>query len=135
MKPIPIFWGRVEKGVLRLRDKRRYDEYLQTLEGEIELTLKRWRKGRSLAQNAYWHGVVLPIIAGHIGELDEDELCQIFAKKFLSYYKTYKGKEYKFTPSTAQLDTAEMAEFIRKVVIFVAQEFGIVIPDPDKVVF
>jgi hypothetical protein len=132
----PIFFAKISKQNIVYHHPDQLRDYLLTFKDgqELEVVVKKFRKNRTLNQNDYWHGVVLPLIADSIGELDPEEVCQILRKKFLSYKKHYKGKEYIFTESTANLSTMEMGMFIDKVIIFVSQEFGIIVPDARKVV-
>ena len=66
----PIFRARVtDAGKLQIMDRRSdYARLLQRLKGKIvDVTVRRHREKRSLAQNAWWWGVAIPLIADHLG--------------------------------------------------------------------
>jgi hypothetical protein len=63
MKPSPIFYGHVENGKVVFDHQEKYLVHLSGLEGKrVELTIKKYRKDRSLSQNAFYWGVVIEIL-------------------------------------------------------------------------
>ena len=130
---LPLFKGKTKDGKLSLADPDKFKKYVYGLgEQEVELTLGKFREKRSLGSNNFYHGVVLPIMAEAIGELDPEELCQDLRRKFLSYKKVVKGKERTYILSTAGLSKEDMALYLDKVLVVAAQN-NIVIPDPDEI--
>lgn len=84
---IPVFRGSVDdRGKVHLLNCDAFDKYAETLKGKpVVLTLKQWRQTRSNPQNAYFHGVVLPLItdaSGHTAAEVKDAL----KFKFLASY-------------------------------------------------
>ena len=67
--PTPVFAGRVDaRGHLTLDQQPRFLRWLSRMAGErVELVVRRARSKRSLAQNAYMHGVVFPMVAEYTG--------------------------------------------------------------------
>ena len=92
-----------------------------------ELTVKIYKKNRSLEQNAYLWGCVYQIISEETG-YTPDEVHQIFAEKFLSYEK--KGKT--FVKSTTKLNTAEMEDYLRRCREFASMELHLYVPLPGE---
>ncbi|MFA5168759.1 MAG: hypothetical protein WC530_09550 [Candidatus Omnitrophota bacterium] len=99
-------------------------------EGEnVVVTIKRRYKNRTLNQNAYYWGVVLPPIAEHTGHTAE-ECHEAYKRMFLPPRIVEFGKmSFKMPGSSADLSTVEMTEFIEKIRAHAAVEFGMNIPD------
>jgi hypothetical protein len=128
----PVFHSTVEGGELIIRDRPFFDKYLTNFkEGELlELTLKKYKKNRTLKQNAYYFGVVLPLMAEHTGysanEIHEIEKRRHLPRKILTLF----GKEYHMPGSTATLSVGEMVEYVDRCIADAA-EMGINVPPPD----
>lgn len=106
---------------------------LKLLSGPVVLTLRKFREQRSSSQNRYLHGVVIPILADHPGYDDHQELKHELKRKFLlDPDRPLHDAGLLKTRSTADLNTAEMTEFIESVRRFAAVEFGCVIPNPGE---
>ena len=133
-KLMPIFWGTIgEDGRLIIHDQKRLKEYLTGLKkGEVEITIRRWRKNRTLPQNSFYWAVILELVAEYTG-MEIEEVHQTFERKFLSYRKFYKGRSYPFVRRCSSLSTAEFSEYIDKIIAFASQEFGIMFPQPNEV--
>lgn len=124
----PVFFGYVTKGELYLEQERRYDALLRHLEGsDIELLLRKRRRTRSNQQNRYLHGVVIPVFAEHLG-YDPTEMKEALKWRFLQVHRNGKLPTVR---STANLNTAEMTEFIEQT-RRLAAEMGCNIPNPGE---
>lgn len=120
-----IFHGVIEKGKVRLDNPSNYLVHLSSLEGKrIELSLQKERNNRTLNQNAYYWGVVIPILAEHHG-YEPDEMHTALKYKFL---KKHEDTDLVTTGSTKKLSTVEFGEYLDRIIRWAAQE-GIVIPD------
>ncbi len=128
MKIKPIFLATGKNGDVRIHQKQRFVEYVQSLgDGIIEITACRRRRTRTLEQNAYLWGVVYPTISdwnGHTSEENHDILKSMFLKRRI-------GK-YVVVGSTAKLTTVEFGEYIDKIIQWAGQE-GVEIPLPDTI--
>lgn len=127
------FLGRVEGGKLIIKSQKALDTYLaQIPDGkDVFVTIKPVRRTRSLPQNAWYWGCVLPLISEHTGHSVE-ELHEIFKRLFLPpKYIEYRGKEIKLPSSTTATDTLEFATFVDRVRAEAAN-MGIVIPEPGQ---
>ena len=87
MKYTPIFNGVVSKGKLKLSNTDRFNNYLLSLDGEVEVLVRYPKKDRSLNQNRYYFGVVVEIISQRVDnpgklECSLDELLNIAARHF-----------------------------------------------------
>jgi hypothetical protein len=96
--------------------------------GKFILEIKKSKNVRSLSQNRFYWGVVLPIMSDFFGYSNE-EMHQICATTYLRYEKD--GKE--FTKSTTKLDTKEFETYIEKIRQWAMSEYGVHIPTPNEV--
>lgn len=130
--PTPRFVGKVERGKLYVADREQFDRYLTSLQGMVEVVVKKWRKNRSLDQNAWYWGVILRLIADHTG-YDSNELHEIYKIRFLESREVdFEGTRYHIIKTTTKLSTVEFGEYLEKVIQHAA-ELEIVIPPPQKV--
>lgn len=103
---------------------------------QVNLTAKR---DRSLSQNAYFHGVVLPIVleglrdAGFDDVVDEEDaksvVKNLFAKKWLH---NPDGLAVEYIQPTHRMTTIEFSEFIEKIIKFGAEYLNVQIPYPNE---
>jgi hypothetical protein len=129
-QPVPKFKGIPTNGVMSVNNLGQFTRYLHTLEGkECEIVVKKWRRKRTLPQNAYFHGVVCLILGNHWG-YDVDEAHSAICTEFLTVSTDGKPD---YVRSTTDLDTAEFNDFLEVVKMWASKEFGVYIPDPEKV--
>lgn len=96
----------------------------------VEVTIRKRRKQRSLAQNRAYFGFVVEVIAEHCG-YTKDEAHEALAWRFLR-----EGEPDAPLPkrrSTASLTDDEFAAYVAQVKQFAAEELGIFIPDAEAV--
>lgn len=105
---------------------------------DICLTVERKRKKRSLNQNAYYFGVVIPLIRKMLEEYGndvDDEETHSFLKehvgKLTGSVVDSVGRRVAITKSSATLSTAEFENYLLRVTAWAAQE-GVVIPAPNE---
>src|SRR3990167_8871295 len=107
------FKGVVSKGKFTAEDPVAFAVRLQRLEGrKVEVTMNLWRefKLRSLSENSYFHGVVLPILSELTGYTDGE------MKAVLKWM--FKVKE------SSGLSTIEFEDFLSKVRAWASSELG-----------
>ncbi len=127
---IPVFYGHVTKGKIKLDRPDAYLVWLAGLEGKlIELTLRKERHARTLNQNRYYWGVVVELLSQHFG-YDKDEMHEALKFKFL---KKYEDSELPTVGSTTKLSTIDFNEYIEKVMRWAVTEHQIYIPEPNEV--
>jgi hypothetical protein len=127
----PVFIGVVtEDGKLLLDFRRQFDAYLKRFAGdEVEVEVRKRRSKRSTQQNAYWWGVVIPHIASHCG-YTPDETHEALKVKFLGQEDLSRGLVR--VGSTAKLNTTEFADLVDRVVLWAAEDLGVIIPLPEE---
>lgn len=128
---IPVFYGVVTNAKLTLNDRPTFDRFLYTLQGAVEVIVKKPAKRRSNDQNQYLWGVVYPAIAWYTG-MSNEEVHDAMKMMFLKRIVTVNGKSIETVGSTAKLTTKECTEYIEQVRAFAAMELGINIPDPNE---
>jgi hypothetical protein len=129
-QPSKIWRGKVGNNRLWLEDKAGFAALIQKLEGlDIEIILRKLRRKRSLPQNSYYHGVVIPLLAEHCG-YDHEEMHEALKERFLRDRAREVNGLVKIRSSTS-LDTVEMTDYIESC-RRLAAELGVVVPDPGE---
>jgi hypothetical protein len=111
---------------------------VQCMEGPHRISIVKYRKRRSDAQNKYLWGALYPMVAQGIsaqwGEtMTADEAHEFLKLRFLRkpVVDRTTGTQKGWTvPTTTALSTAEFAEYVEKIAAFAAEQLGIVIPEP-----
>ena len=127
----PIFQATIEKGRL-ITIGQAFTNYLKRFKdgSNIELIIRKPRKDRTLAQNAYYWGVIVETIyrEGEFGYESPEEVHEALKWRFLKIERDCLPT----VKSTTQLSTVEFKEYIEAIQRFFSG-WGINIPDPDKV--
>lgn len=103
------------KNKLQLNSPEYYQHQLNKFkEGDrVTLYLTNERPKRTTAQNNYYWGVYLPLIASETGEQDLDRLHCLFKGKFLTTsIISVLGENVRMTKSTTNLSTSEFTEYM-----------------------
>ena len=130
----PIFLGIVKNGKLYVKSQWTFDRYLETLEGNVEVIVRKKRLKRSDRQNRYYWGVIIPLYQEMIGEIDKDIVHNFLRTQFLESWIKIKDKEYPIVKSTTQLNTKEFEDYCEKCRQLAPQLFeGAYIPLPNEV--
>jgi hypothetical protein len=117
----------IEGGRLAVCEAARWRAFLACQPaGRYVVTCERWRARRSDSQNAYYWGVVIPLLAEVTGYTG-DETHEALKAHFLM---DRTGKLPKVR-SSAALDTKEFSEYVETIRNWAAAEMGCNIPGPD----
>lgn len=82
---------------------------------KVVIEIEKRKVSRSLQQNSYYWGAVLPTIADSTGDMVED-LHEFFKRRFLTPRKArVLGKDVVFPGSTAKLSKSDFAEYLQKI--------------------
>lgn len=123
------FFGAVNRGKIIFDNIRLLKEVLFTLEGkEIELTIDKKRKKRTLPQNDFYFGVVVEILRQELG-YGKEEMHEALKCEFLMDY----SKALPYPRSTTTLSTEEFWAYIEEIQRWASDFHSIDIPDPEKV--
>jgi hypothetical protein len=115
------------------------DAFNQLEDGRYRVVINSFKK-RSLPQNAYYHGCVVPLVKDGLRDAGYNEVktCEdaheilkhLFLKRKLSNENN--GDEIVIPGSTAKLTTIEFNTFIDEVIQWAAEYLGITIPLPNE---
>ena len=137
-KPTIRHFGQINNGELQLFNLGLWGNQIRELEGkEIYVEVRERPKNVTTDQHAYYRGAILPECLQYetFGGWEKQEVHEFFVDMFLSYTKVKImngiAKEIKVVPSTADISRKEMAEFIEKVLGWLAME-GIYIMSPEQ---
>ena len=103
-----------ETRVLKIINKKDFDKFLESLEGEIEIVVSEVNSRTHWQNNYYWN--IVRILADELGYTENEMHSTI--------------KNHFEVESTKTLSTKEFASFIERLVRWSAIELNIVIPDP-----
>lgn len=114
------------------RERKMLDTFLRTVKNQpVSVTVKRERATRSSQANRYYWGVVVPLIAEHLG-YQKDELHEALKQKFLRLDAEPDEHGLVRVKSTATLNTKEFADYVENVATWAGAEFGLNIPAPGE---
>ena len=144
MKELTYFCN-VDKDSILHVPRRFKQEIGEKFKGQrIEITIRKKKKHRSSEQNRYYWGVVVPYILDAFIELGNDlqegnpehlQLIHDFLKRRCLPARQVcdaDGVEVELTPSTTDLSTTEMMEYIERVCLFAAESLNVAIPQPNE---
>jgi hypothetical protein len=108
--------------------------------GKCHFDLRQCKSSRTLAQNSYYWGVVLPNVQAGLLEawgesLAADEAHELCRRAFLTrpiYNRNTGAIQSRVPLSTTKLDTAEFADYLEKIIKFAAEQLGTQIPEASR---
>lgn len=126
------YFGKVENGVLKLRNRKQFDEDIKFFEGkDVEITFERKRSKRSDNQNRYWWAC-MEILGKELG-YRKDEMHEICKFMFLKAEKVDEktGEVFQYLRSSTELNKMEFADMTSNLIQW-ASEHGIILPLPNE---
>lgn len=132
--PPPVFTGRVtDAAVLVLDTPHDYTRHKATLRNKrIEVTLRRLREKRSLDQNAYLHGVVVPLMIDYTGDDVAGTKLSLMGEMWGWKKDKLTGRELPIKPHTSDLTVEEFSALIEWVGPWALTKHGVFIPLPGE---
>lgn len=114
-------------------EKRKLFAILKELRGKHLISVEKARQSRSLAQNKYYWGVIVPMLASEFGYY-KDEMHEVLRRKFISYTKEnpFTGETEMFARSTTKLNTIDMEIYLECIRAWALSEFSIYLPLPNE---
>jgi len=135
-----IFNAQIRDQKLHIIHRSKLDQFVRECGwSQVQVTLSKKKKSRSLGQNAYLFGVCYPMIAEGIKEawgisLSKDEVhsfCKIkFCKKEIVDPNT--GEVTTIPGHTSELSTTQFADYIADIQKFAQEYLNTYVPDPGK---
>ena len=129
-----------DKGISKSK-RDELNNIIMSLTGKrIKITIERAFNKRSNNQNAYLHGVVIPLIKHRLIELGFAEAkSDDWVKDFIKYNCLLKefinqqtGEIIKSLGRTSGLSKSEFMDFIAEVQMWAAEKLDVYIPDPNE---
>lgn len=118
-------------GKLTVHNRPEFDKYLGTLKGEVEISVRRYRKTRTIPQNRYYWKVIVGMISEDTGQ-DVDTVHSWLKTKFNKQQIMIKRTLQEVVMSTTTLDSYGFSEEYWEPIRQWANEFlGLVIPEPE----
>jgi hypothetical protein len=131
-----------DSSIVNLSDRQtklRLIQRIGALAGPHHVTVKRWRPRRSSRANAFYWACVVPALQQFLEDQGEtytaDEIHVLMKAKFLrmSVVNKATGEVIGATVrSSASLDAKEFGVYLEKCIAWLAETFGIVVPDPRE---
>lgn len=123
-----VFSGKVQAGKLVLDNLQGFQRMVRLLDGKaVDVSVKKHVRKRSLPQNAWYWGVLIPTLGDHLG-MDGNELHDALKVHFLSEEHPSGLVRVK---STASLTTAQYSKWMEDCQRLAA-EHGVDVPMPDE---
>ncbi len=137
-QPIPVFEGDIVDGKLKLlrHVKEAIARWCMTFKSgsHIEIIIRKYRSQRTLEQNAYYWGVVIPILGDHFG-YDAEEIHEEL-KLMFNPIQSKIDPARKIGGSTTKMSTVEFYcdqdSYVERIARWAASDYGIYIPPPEK---
>lgn len=121
-----------------MKDKQVLWNCLKSCKGKWRVELTRYRPRRSDAQNRYYWAVVVPMFADFLREQGEqytnEDAHEVLKAAWLrkSIHKPDGELLCESIGSTAKLTTSEFIDYIDRCVVWLADMFHIVVPNPGE---
>ena len=139
MKKItPIFKGSIVNGFIKFSGavKEHINIWLGSFKTgtEVDVTVRKHTKKRTLPQNAYYWGVVIPLLSEYFG-YESEEMHDEMKLKFYPLPSKLDPKKI-IGGSTTRLSVDDFlngeGSYVNRIRRWAAMEYGIHIPDPSK---
>ena len=131
--------GKVTDKGLHIYNRSAFDQDIKLFHSkEVTIKIERKKKSRSIDQNAFLHGVVIPMAREAFLEVGYrysiDETKTDLKRMFAVYEKVNEqtGELREYIKATSEMTTTEMMDFIAQVQQWAAEFAGVVIPDPKE---
>lgn len=133
------FTGKIIGGLPEASAWRPMLALLRQLEGQwVTITVRARKKRRSLKQNAYYFGVIVPLcgefMRGYGNRMDDDEVHEWLKEhvgKLTKYVTSPSGVRTKIVRSSRELDTGEWEDYMQDIRAWAA-DFDLHIPLPNE---
>ena len=130
---------RIVNGELQLKKRSTFTSDCRKLrDGDYVLTIERQGKKRSLNQNGFYWGVVVPLVKegmNDVGYRMTTESTHEFLKgnfNIVEIVNEKNGEILKCVGSTTQMTTSQMGEYFDKIIQWAAEYLNVQIPYPNE---
>jgi hypothetical protein len=124
------FSGSVVNGQLKLDNRPAFDRITRLLDGKrVELTIRKFRKKRTVPQNSFYWKAIVEVLAEHFGYERAEDMHYELRRLYLS---TPINEQFARVKSTTELSTEEFSQYMERC-MQLAAENGVYIAFPDEV--
>ena len=122
-----------------LFNQQRFNDYLRTLTGEVEVVVSRRGRPRTNKQNRWYWGVAVKMIAEYAKEEDVAKIHEFLKGEFciqdIVIIRLKDGNEVvrKIPMSTTTLLTTGFNKYKEDIQSWAREFLGLIIPDPEQV--
>lgn len=134
-----LFFGKVVDGKLKLTRRTEFQELLNLYEGkEIEVSVDKKRNTRSVSQNSYLWGVVIPVVQDGLKGMGmkatKEETHELLKMKFLQkeLVNELTGEIMRYVGSTTELSKSEFMDYISEIQQFCSEFLNVYLPSPNE---
>lgn len=127
-----------DDGKLSVYNQQQLDAWrLKYAGSDIVLSVKLKRKKRSNPQNAYYWGVVVPMVTAGINQFgndfEQEETHEFLKARFnAKEIELIEGHYIEMPQSTASLDTKEFMSYLEQIQQFASSMLGLYIANPNE---
>jgi hypothetical protein len=133
-KPVPVWAGTIDRdGVLRLDSTALFRRFCTTLKNQaVQVTVKKLSRRKSQNQLGFIWGVCYPVIADELGyrSYEVEEVHDALMRRLRGLKP--EPNPLQLRVSLREMTHEEVSAYIEDLRFFAVQEWGIVIPDPEK---
>ncbi len=128
--------GSIVGGVLDVHKARLRAALGAMRDGPVVITIERKKPSRTVNQNAYYHGVVVKLIADETGQ-DAESVHEFLKRECNAACVTFtnkrSGEEYEtwVGQSTAALNVNEFYDYVERCRAWAGTFLGLELPDPE----
>jgi len=108
-------------------------------DGNYTITIERTKKKRSIEQNRYYWGVVVPLVCKELVELGWEEMTldgthNELLKRFnlVEVVNVRNGEIIKTIGSSTEMSTSQIMEYFAKITRWAATDLNLQIPEPGE---
>lgn len=138
-----FYTGKVVEGKIKINGRRGFDEDMAKMEGRrIQMEIKPYHATRSLDQNGYYFGCIIPFIQYGLNELgickyelDKETVHEMLKAKFLKEeiaHDSWNGEFLTIPGSTTDLNKPEFTDYIEEIRQWAQEYLNLNIPDPER---
>lgn len=136
-----IFYGKIENGEIKIPRRKALKEAMLLFGDKgFQITIEPKKKKRSLSQNAYYRGAVIPCVIDALvdngyprSELSNEIVHELLKGKFLKKdVPSEHGDFITITRSTSDLTTSEFLIYIDDIMRWSSTFLNYVIPEPNS---
>ena len=131
--------ARIRNGKLEMKQRSTFVTDLKALaDGDYILTVEKKKKKRSLMQNAYYWGVIVPLVKDGLKDTGYEvttELVHEYLKSrfnIVEIVNEHSGEILKTVGSTTEMSTSDMMAYFERIFQWAAEYLNMKIPEPGQ---